>query len=64
MAGIRKTLAPAGIAATGSAAAGEQQASAAQQSFEETDSDTQHEVGEAVVSAEEGEQQDAWLQQS
>jgi len=65
MAGIRKTLAPAGIPATGTAAAaGAQQASAAQQSFEETDSDTEHEVGEAVAGAEEGEQQDAWLQQS
>lgn len=62
---MRKTLAPAGIAATGTAAAaGAQHASAAQQSFEEADS-TEHEVlGEAVAGAEEGEQQDVWLQQS
>jgi hypothetical protein len=68
MAGMRKTLAPAGIAATGTAAAaGAQHASAAQQSFEEADSDTgsEHEVfEEAVAGADEGEQQDAWLQQS
>jgi hypothetical protein len=66
---MRKTLAPAGIAAAGTvaAAAGAQHASAAQQSLEEADSDTasEHEVfGEAVAGAVEGEQQDAWLQQS